>query len=469
VGPTLTPVRRTLIASGAVVSMDDTIGTLRRGDLLIEDGVIAAVAPTLDVTDCEVIDAEGMIVMPGLVDSHRHLWYGPIRGCAMDHTLSDMIETLWPRVAASFTPDALYACTRAGIADALEHGITTVLDWCHVLNTPDHASEAVRAHLELPMRAVFAYGSSMARKLAEFEGLATATDWSPARALRKNGLASDADRITMALAVQGPDVTSPEIVAQDVAVAREIGVPISMHVGVPMGPPPPRPEIRFLADEGLLGADMNFVHCCTTTDDEFRRLAAAGGTATVSPMAELALGMGSPATARMRDCGVPPAVGSDAVCSSSGDLFEEARVALLAERTRAAAAMFAKGRAVERSSELTMTAREALETITINGARACWLGDRVGSLTPGKAADVILLRGTDLNLSPLSDLIGTIVCCAHGSNVDTVLVGGMIVKRGGALVGIDVKAIESELVAARDHLYEAGNYAGMFPPVRGSR
>jgi cytosine/adenosine deaminase-related metal-dependent hydrolase len=449
---------RTLITNGSIISMDATIGDLPRGDLLIVNGTIVDVAPAVDVRDCHVIDALGMIVMPGLVDSHRHLWYMPVRGSAMDHTLRDMIDTLWPTVGAQFTPEDLYACTRAGIVDALEHGITTVLDWCHVLNSPDHTTEAIRAHRELPMRAVFAHGASMARNLGEFEGVTTTTDWAPARRLRQNDLSSDGGRITLALALQGPEATTTEILSQDIGVARELGVPMSMHVGTPMGPRP-QPGIGFLAELGLLGADMNFVHCCTTTDSEFRLLAEAGGTATATPMAEIALGMGVPFLRRMNECGVSPAIGADAVCASSGDLFEEARLGLLVERARAAASVFAQGQAVERASELGMTAREALETITINGAKACWLDHRVGSLSPGKAADLILLQGTDLNLSPVTDLIGTVVGCAHGSNVDTVLIGGEVVKRHGKLVAIDTAVIESELVLSRDRLLDASGVA----------
>jgi len=458
---------RLLLRGGTVISMDRSIGDFRRGDVLIDGDRIAEVAPAVDVWDCEVVDADGMVVLPGLVESHRHLWYPPIRGAAMDHVLAHMVDVLWPKVASHYTPDDLYVCTKAGIADALGNGITTVFDWCHVLNSPDHAAAAVAAHLELPMRALFAYGASMRRKLGEYRGQVEHADtWAPARRLRENELASH-PRLSMALALQGPEMTTLAMTAPDVAVARELGVPMSMHVGIPEGPPG-QGGIALLSEAGLLGADMQFVHCCATSDEEFRLLADAGAVATTCPTAELGLGMGTPPIGRMRAAGLPPAVGADAVCTASGDLFDEARAGLLYERARNAQSRYAEGRAVDDPSQLGMTAVEALEAITINAARACWLEDTIGSLTPGKAADVILLRATDLSLSPLSDAVGTIVCCAHGANVDTVIVAGRVVKRGGVLVDIDVARIAADLVRCRDRLYAVERFDGLIPPRGGS-
>jgi cytosine/adenosine deaminase-related metal-dependent hydrolase len=193
-------------------------------------------------------------------------------------------------------------------------------------------------------------------------------------------------------------------------------------------------------------------------------MADAGAVATTCPMAELGLSMGTPPIGRMRAAGLAVALAADAVCTGSGDLFDEARTGLFHERARHARERYAEGLPVDDPSQLGMSAREALEAITIGAARACWLDDRVGSLTPGKAADIILLRATDLNLSPLSDAIGTIVCCAHGSNVDTVIVDGRIVKRGGVLLDVDVARIEADLVACRDRLYAAASFPGVVPP-----
>ena len=451
---------RVLLAGGAVLSMDPAVGDLEQGDVLVEDGAIVAVAPHLEVSDCDQIDATGMVVMPGLVEAHRHLWYAAIRGTGMDATVSDMKAVHWPRLAAHYTPEDLYVATRSGAVDALEHGITTVLDWCHVINSPDHGAEAVRALGELPIRAIFAYGASMARKLGEFAGRAEHGDsWEPARRLRRDVLSSDRARQTMALAIQGPEFTSIEKTAADLAVARELDLPVTMHCGTPAGAPPRR-AIRALSDAGLLHARMQFVHCCTTSDEELVQLADVGATAVACPIAELAMAMGEPAVGRMRDAGLPVAAGADAVAVSSGDLFDEARAAILSERGIARRRVVAQGRPVRRCEDLGFTAREALEAITIGAARACHIDDRVGSLTPGKRADVVMLRATELNLSPVSDVVGMVVSSAHGLNVDTVLVDGQIVRRGGRFVdqNIDVGQIQRALAACRDRLRAAGGF-----------
>ena len=459
--------KRLLIGGGAILSMDSSIGDHARGDVLIEDGRIAAVAPHIEMEDCDRIDATDMVVMPGLVDAHRHLWYSAIRGVGMDATIQDMVVTYWPQLAAHYSADDLYIATRAGAVDALAHGVTTVLDWCHVINSPDHGPAAVSALRELPFRAVYAYGPSMSRKLGEYEGHVEHGDsWSPARRLRSGTLSSDDARVTMAMALQGPEFTTLDVTRSDIAVARELEVPMTMHCGIPAGTPPRR-AIAALSDAHLLDADMQFVHCCTTGDDEFRRLADVGGRAVACPMAELGMGMGEPPIGRMRSAGLRVAVGCDAVCTASGDLFDEARTALFSERGRHTRERVAAGHETTEAAQLGMTSREALEAITIGGAHACWLGERVGSLTAGKEADVILVRTSDLNLSPIADLVGMIVSSAHASNIDTVIVGGEVVRRGGAFVNVDVRRVQAELLSCRDRLHAAGGFRA--PEPLGSR
>jgi cytosine/adenosine deaminase-related metal-dependent hydrolase len=457
---------RKLLRGGTVISMDAAVGDFRRGDVLIEDGRIAAVAAEVEVEvgDCEVIDTTGMIVMPGLIDPHRHFWYSGVRAWGMDSVFADMIAGLWPKLASHYTAADLYVCNRAGIVEALDQGITTVFDWCHLINSADHAREGLRAHLELPNRAVFAVGGSMSKKLAEFEGeVETEDSWAPAREIREGPLAAT-DLVTMALAVQGPETTPMDVTRTDVEVARRLEIPISMHIDVLAGARPSR-GIAAMHEKGLLAGDMQFVHCCGTGDAEFAMVAAADGRVAVTPMAEIALGFGEPPIVRMREAGLKPSVGADAVCAASGDQFDEARLGLHSQRLAAIQKRVAGGDAVDHFSQLDFTTREALEMITINAAHACWLEDEIGSLTPGKAADVIALRAGDLNLAPTSDVVRTLVGNAHGGNVDTVIVAGEIVKRDGALVSIDTAAIAAELAATRDRIHAIENPEGIAPPA----
>jgi len=439
---------RLLIRGGTIVSLDSTLGTLRGGDLLIEDGTIVAVAPRLQA-DAETIEAAGAIVMPGLIDAHRHLWYEIVRGMAMDSSLPALHTTIWATLAVHFTPKDVYLATRAAIVEALDNGITTVLDWCHVINTPEHGEAAVRAHRELPIRTVFAYGTSMRRKLGELED--AAADAAAVAELDRGAVeslvAGAGERMTFALALQGPESASMGTTRTEIAMARELGLPMTMHAGIQDGGPPRRTVAR-LAGAGLLAGDMQFVHCCTSGAGELRQIAEAEARIVVCPMAEMALGIGVPPTARARDCGLRPAFGSDAVCSASGDLFDEARLALLSERSLRTAA----GRARSGTEGPVPSTREALAGITLDAARACWLEDRVGSLGIGKRADIVLLRELDVDLGPAVDVHAAIVGSARGSNVDTVIVDGEIVKRGGMLVGIDRARIGTALGAARKRL-----------------
>jgi 5-methylthioadenosine/S-adenosylhomocysteine deaminase len=457
--------KRLRIMGGAVVSADPKIGDLRQGDVLVEDDTIVDVAESIEATDAEVIDATGMVVMPGLVDSHRHFWQTGTRADSIDHVFWDLVASQWPKIAANYAAEDVYASVLAGAADALDAGVTTVLDWCHVVNTPEHFEENLRALREIGIRSRLLYGASMSRKLHEYEGEVEHEDsWAHARQIREREFSGDDGLITYGLAVQGPDVTTMEITADDIAAARELDVPIGFHIGAPQGPLP-KASIKRLAEAGLLGPDMNFSHCCDNTDEEFRLLAEAGGRATACPTLDMAFGMGDPATGRMRDAGLRAAIGVDSVIAASGDLFEEARIGLLYERIRRADAVFETGVDVKSVDQLAFTTREALEAVTINGAHAMWLDDQVGSLKPGKKADVILLRGDDLNLLGLSDVVGTIIGCASRGNVDTVLVDGKVVKRGGTLVGIDVDRVRRLFVEARDRLFGYDDYPGMRPPA----
>jgi 5-methylthioadenosine/S-adenosylhomocysteine deaminase len=449
-----------LIKGGTVVSMDTAIGELRDADVLVSDGRIVEVGESVEADGAEVVDAGDMFVLPGLVESHRHLFYASFRGALVDSTIPDWRQEFLPRVAGKLEPEDVYWSTLFGAVDALQQGVTTVLDWCSVANTPEHASAGLAAVRESGIRAIFGHGTSIERKLGN---VGVSEGWASAKQLRETELNDDDGLVRLALALLGPEQAPWDATEIDVATARELDVPMSVHIG---GLQPPSLGVKQLNDHDLLGPDMNFSHCCSTTDEELRMLAAAGSTATASPSAESILGSGTPSSGRMRAAGLTLAIGADSVCCASGDLFQEIRMAIAAERTLRGREIFAEGRGVEHTEELGLSTRAALEAVTIGGAKACWLGDEVGSLTPGKRADVILLRSRDLNLFPASDVVGTIVGCATGSNVDTVLVDGRVVKRDGQLLRVDVERVRDEAEAARDRVFAVTDYPGIKPEVR---
>jgi 5-methylthioadenosine/S-adenosylhomocysteine deaminase len=435
-----------LVRGGFVLSMSGISSNDGRADVLIEDGLIAAIGSSLPPGDATVIEAEGSVVMPGLIDSHRHLWYTPLRAGAMDHSLGDIARGIWPKVGGNITPDDIYSGTRAGIVDALNLGITTVLDYCHAINTDVHANRAVDAHLELPGRALFAYGPSIAQKMKELSGATPSTDWSHSRDILER--LGDSGRISLALALQGPGASGRKGFEHDLGTARDMGVPIAAHIA-PVAGGPPNSEISTLDDWGLLGPDMHFDHCTGSSDSDFAKLHEWGVQVTVTPMAEWLLGMGMPPLTRMHRAGLKPAIGADAVCSSSGDLFEEARAGLMAARYVATSDVIAGGAAVSRGEELEMTTMDAIASITSRAAAAVFMSDSVGTLEIGKKADVIVVSDRGLDPGSVDEAAALLIGTAAASDVNAVIVDGVVVKHRGRMVGIDTQSIRMELAKTR--------------------
>ena len=435
-----------LARGGFVLSMSGIGSNDGRLDVLIEDGLIAAIGPSIPAGDAVVVEAEGGIVMPGLIDAHRHLWYTPLRAEAMDHSLGDLAKGLWPKVGGNITPDDIYSATLAGIVDALNMGITTILDYCHAINTNAHADRAIDAHLELPGRAIFAYGPSIAQKMKELTGGTPRTDWSHAWVIQERLRSSS--RISLALALQGPVASGRHGFEHDVGAARKMGVPITAHIASAAGGSP-NTEISCLVEGGMLGPDMNFVHCTGSSDSDLAALHECGVKVSVTPMAEWFLGMGMPPLTRMHRAGLRPAVGADAACASSGDLFEEARVGLVAARHVATSEVIEGGAAVSSGEQLEMTTMDAIASITSRASAAVFMSDSIGTLEVGKKADVIVVSDRGFSPSSVDEAAALLIGSAAASDVKAVIVDGVVVKDRWQMVGIDTQSIRQELVTTR--------------------
>jgi cytosine/adenosine deaminase-related metal-dependent hydrolase len=437
--------QRTLFRGGWVLSMVPGQEPFR-GDVLIEGDRIAAVSTAVDVpaaADVAVVDARERIVLPGLVDSHRHLWQSALRGIACDWTLGEYFARMRGRLGAHFRPEDSYAGTLLGAVEALDAGITTVVDWSHNINSPDHADAAWQALVDAGGRALFAYGASNAQALGE-------PSPHTRDVARLHGRPDPSGRVTLGMAVRGPEFSGPGLPAADLALARELGLPVTMHVGG--GLRGAGRHVAAMADTGLLGPDLTFVHCNLLADDELDAMADTGCRASVSPEVEANMGHGPAATGRLRSRGIPTGLSADVCTNVGGDLFGAMRVALALERGAAHAAALARGEALDR---VQMTARDVLAMATLDGARACGLDDRVGSLEPGKQADLLLLRTDAPNLAPLVNPVGAAVSAAGPHNVDAVLVAGRWVKRDGRLVEHDVHALLERAGASQRHLLDA--------------
>jgi 5-methylthioadenosine/S-adenosylhomocysteine deaminase len=444
---------RLLVRGGSVLTLDRDVGDFVRGDVLIEGSTIAAVASEIPATNSEVIDASGTIVAPGFVDTHRHTWQATVRGIAVDWTLAEYFHGMRGLLGLHFRPEDVHAANLLGRLEALDSGITTMLDWSHIMNSPQHADAAVQGLRDADARSIFAYGNAN----AEWANLPSDVPHSEdARRIRAEHFSSEDDLVTMAMALRGPQFTPPSVVEHDWRLARDLGLRITVHIGEGVGGGRTRP-IGQLHDQGLLGADSTFIHCNTLQEDELQMMADSGATASVSPEVEMNMGHGMPATGRLLAHGIRPSLSVDVVTGIGGDMFTVMRMALAMERALVNDRAIRGGTSVDR---LSLTSRDVLEFATVEGARACGLEGRIGTLTPGKQADLIVVRTDALNLTPLNNPIGALVLATHPSDVDTVVVAGRALKRQGKLLHADLDKVRARAIASRDFLLER---AGLRP------
>jgi cytosine/adenosine deaminase-related metal-dependent hydrolase len=437
---------RILIRGGTVLSMDRTVGDMTPGEVLIEGTRIAQVGHGIEANGAQVIEVGAdSIVMPGFVDTHRHTWQAPVRNIAADWTLGHYLTGIHAGLSKFFRPEDTYIGNLLGTLEALNSGITTLLDWSHNLATPEHADAAVEGLRDSGSRAIFAHGGG-------------APQWAPipnevphpedAKRVKEEHFSSDDGLVTMALALRGPQFATKETTLKDYVLAREIGTRITVHVGDgEFGKSRP---VEWMKSEGLLGEDVTYVHCNMLGDDELKMIGDSGGTASVSADIEMSMGHGWPATGRLIAAGVPVSLSIDVASLNGGDMFAAMKSTVECERALRNAEADRNGEVL---STLTPSSRDALTFATIDGARANGLEDKVGSLTPGKQADVIVLRTDDPGMLPVNNPYGAVVFNGHPGVVDTVLVAGKPVKRGGELVGQDMDRVKRLAYESRDYLF----------------
>ncbi len=439
--------KRVLIRGGHVLSMDPGIGDIYGGDVLIEDDRIAQVAESIDASDADTLDATDCIVIPGFIDSHRHTWETVIRGIAPDVSLSGYFDLVLDQLAPAYRPEDVYAGNYLGSLEAIDAGVTTVLDWSHISNTPEHADEAIRGLRDARLRAVYCYGNPNT-SLADWWYTSTLEAPEDIRRVRDRYFSSDDGLLTLAMGTRGPGFCTPEVVRHDWELARDVGAPISVHVG--MGPYAGRfSMVKQLDELGLLGDDTTYIHCNYLSDEEFKLIADSGGKVSISPTVEMIMGHGTPPTAKALQFGLRPSLSIDVVTTLPGDMFTQMRLMFASDRLLAHEAAFAAGS--EEEPKL-LTSRQVLEFATIEGARVCGLDERSGSLTPGKQADVVVIRCDHSNTWPIIDPVSTVVLQADTRNIDTVFVGGEVLKRDGKLVGADLRRARDLAATSLDYL-----------------
>jgi cytosine/adenosine deaminase-related metal-dependent hydrolase len=439
---------RLLLRGGSVVSMDPDVGDIPNADVLIEGDSIAEIGPDISA-DAQEIDATGMVVIPGFIDTHRHTWEAAIRGCAPDATLDDYFVDVLDTFAPVYRPEDVYASNLAGALDCINAGITTLLDWSHINNTPDHPDAGVKGLQDAGIRAVYAYGSANLSLNDYWNQSTIAIPADDVKRIRDTYFSSSDGLLTMAVATRGPGFTVNDVVRAEWNMARELGLPITVHVG--MGRLAGRfGMIKQLEGLGLLGDDTTYIHCCYFSEEEWDLVRDTGGRISIAPQVEMQMGHGSPPIHQSRERGLRPSLSIDVVTTVPGDMFTQMRCAFGCERVRVNADAWQKDEAIPAG---TLSARDTLEMATRNGAYTVGLEDLVGSLTPGKQADVVLIDATAPGTAPLIDPVAAVTLSADVSNVDTVIIGGKVHKRGGQLTADFAKA-RGLVEASRDHLME---------------
>lgn len=427
-----------LIKGGQLVAVDGSGASSALGDVLIDGGKIAAVGINVTAPEgAEVIDASGMIVMPGFVNAHIHTWQTGLRGMASDWTATDYFRAMHAGLATFFKPEDIYIANLVGALNQINNGTTTLVDWHHNNPTPAHSDAAIDGLFKSGIRAVFLHGSP---KPDPKPGQKPYSEFPMPRGeverLRKGRLASDDALVTMGLAILGPQMSVHDVTLTDFRLAREYDLVASLHHS---GKKMIAPEgYEAAAKLGLIGPKLNIVHGNALTDRDLGVLFDHGATFCVTTEVELQMAYGDPLSGRVRARGGWFGIGSDIESGYASDMFSVMRTTLQTERYLTSLRHIAQSG--EAPYPIPLGTAEALRWATLDSARMVHMDHRVGSLTPGKAADVVLLRARDMNLAASSSPVNAIVNYANPGNVDTVIIGGKTMKRGGRLLTGDLEA-----------------------------
>ena len=450
-----------VLRNGLVLTMDDARTVIAGGDVLVVGTDIVAVGTGLEVPEGTVeVDATGGILMPGMVDTHRHMWQTAMRGYGADWTLTQYFVWNYLEHGRKFRPQDYYAGNLLSAIEAVDAGVTTSVDWSHGLATIDHAEAAVDALEEVPGRFVFGYGNIHAAPW-EWSALPEFRSFVDRRMPRSEMLG-----FQMAFDVTG-DPQFQEQAAFEVA--RELGAPVTTHAGV-WGATNDN-GIRLMHEHGFMTPGTVYVHAATLSDDSYQRIAATGGMASVSAESEASCGQGYPSTWALRRHGIGISLSVDTSVWWSADQFAAMRSTLSADRAREHHEAHAAGDTV---THVGLRAADVVEYATRGGARALGLDSMIGSLEPGKRADLVLIKNDRSPVMfPIINPYGHVVFQAQRGDVHTVLVNGTLVKYDGELVGISLEkariAVGETVEYLRRELGDAEWLAGMNPDIPASK
>jgi 5-methylthioadenosine/S-adenosylhomocysteine deaminase len=429
--------RRILIRGGTILSMDAAVGDFAVGDVLIEGKKIAAVGRDLAGAaqgGAIMVDAAGMVVIPGLIDCHRHSWEGQIRGIIPDSSsIGDYMAATHRGFAPFYQPEDMYVGNLATALGCIDAGITCVIDNSHNSRSAAHSDAAVKALIDSGIRAVHASGAP------------TFADWDKQwpgdlERLRRQYFSSEDQLVTLRIFSRG-------LVKDDWQLAQRMGLWLSVDGA---GAPNNAQTLQGFKADGLLTERRTFNHGYGLADESWSLIRDAGISINACPRsdAQWALGTAEMGLQAALNRGIRPGLSVDNDTAYSTDLFAEMHAALNLQRW---AVHGAKTRGEAAPPRLTI--RDMLEFATVRGAQNAALAGKIGTLTPGKEADIVLIRATDINTMPLTNAVATVVSYAHAGNVDAVFVAGLARKWAGKLVDVDLLGFRERVRRSRDQLF----------------
>ena len=436
--PTVDSNHRILLKGGTIISMDPKVGDLVQGDVLIEGKKIAAIAPTLDAAGAQVIDAHDTIILPGFVDCHRHSWEAPLRRINPNSpTLADYTNATHLSFAKAYRPQDHYAANYLTAIGCIDAGITCVIDNSHNSRSADHSDAAVEALIHSGVRAVHASGPPNAGEWAH--------QWPQDLERLQKKYFSSTDQLVTLRMFSG-------LSRDNWALARKLGLRITTEFQGPQA----AALLDPLAQDKLVGSDNTFNHCGALPEKTWQIFVDTGANINVCPRsdAQYALGEGLCALQTAWNHGIKPGFSVDNETSYSTDMFMEMRVAFYLQRAIAQNRRFSG----DPNPPKPLMVRDVLFCATIGGAHCAGLDDKIGSLAPGKEADLIVIRADDINLYPSNNAVGTVVQAAERSNIDTVIIGGRLRKYRGSVVGLDMRRMKAMVDESRSHLFAAVGY-----------
>jgi cytosine/adenosine deaminase-related metal-dependent hydrolase len=430
--PTVTS--KILLSGGCVLTLGVKTPNFTQADVLIDDGVVAEVGTGIRARDADHVDATDTIVMPGFIDTHRHVWMSLFRNLG---------EPAWSGAPLSaglrdhFEAEDVYAATLIGLLGAAEAGITTVVDWSPFRPDDGFADAALQAHADAGLRTVFVHA-------AHNRGQSHETAGPPTRELVAHLTEGAGPSTSIAFGSVLPGSSDLDRVAGEWAVARELGLRIHAHAGSESSG---RGVISDMAGQGLLGEDVTLVHCSGLDGADVDAIAASGASVSIAPSSEMAGGLGSPPIQQLVDGDIRPGLGVDDERLAPGDMFAQMRATISLQH----ATVFDLKLAGKAGLPRLMSTRDVIRHATVDGARVAGSGGVTGSLEPGMQADIILLRTDRPNIFPINDPIGAVVWGMDTSNVDWVFAGGRALMRGGVLEA-DVERARTLATEARQRV-----------------